>query len=458
MLSVQKTLDDLGTLIGFASVSSDSKQKESIDNCADWLVKHLKQIGLQHTALYETSSHPVVFAEHKVHPALPTILFYGHYDVQPAEIINQWHTPPFKAVIKGNYIYGRGASDDKGQLFIHIKAVEQLLNHNKPLPVNVKFLIEGAEEIGSLGLKEFIATHKNLLQCDAIVVSDTKMIALHQPAITYSLRGSLNAEIFIQTGKKDLHSGTFGGYVPSAAITVSKLITKLYNSDHSIAIPGFYNNVEVIPDAERKFIKANAVSDERLLKDAETFSKWGEDTYSLHERATTRPSLSVTGITSGFQGKGIKNIIPSTASVKLNFRLVPNQKPGEIQLLLDDYLRKVITNATVKTVYSSYNNAVTVSTNNPYIRAAANAYETVFKHKPGFIQNGGTIGAVDYLHSLLKVPVVLMGFAQASDNMHAPDEKFYLPNFFRGISTVKQFIHNVAYLNKKTNRHEAAYH
>src|SRR4051812_44388844 len=269
MLSVQKTLDDLGTLIGFASVSSDSKRKESINNCADWLVKHFKQVGIQHAVLYKTNSHPVVFAEHKVNPSLPTILFYGHYDVQPAETISQWHTPPFKAVIKGDYIYGRGASDDKGQFFIQIKAVEQLLSNNKPLPVNVKFLVEGAEEIGSLGLKEFITKNKNLLQCDAVVVSDTKMISLHQPAITYSLRGSLSAEIFIQTGKKDLHSGTFGGYVPNAAITLSKLVCKLYNSDHSIALPGFYNNAEAIPETERKFIKANAVSDENLLNDAE---------------------------------------------------------------------------------------------------------------------------------------------------------------------------------------------
>ncbi|MBV9963190.1 MAG: dipeptidase [Parafilimonas sp.] len=457
MISAQKTLNELSELIGFASVSSNDTQAQAIYNCAEWLVNHFKYIGIEHAGLYKTSSHPVVFAHHIIDPALPTILFYGHYDVQPADPVNKWHTRPFKAVIKGEYIYGRGASDDKGQMFIHIKAVEKLLRQ-KQLPVNVKFLIEGAEEIGSLGLKDFITINKNLLHCDAVVVSDTKMVSLKKPAITYSLRGSLNAELFISTGKKDLHSGTFGGYVPNAAIELSKFINKLYNSDHSIAITGFYDDVEKVSDEKRRFIKVNGVSDEKLLNDAEVFTAWGEKNYSLHERSTIRPSLSVTGITSGFQGKGVKNVIPSVASVKLNFRLVHNQKPEAVKRLFDDYARRMLTNTTVKTVYSSFNNPVTVAVSSPYIKAAATACENVFKNKPGFIQNGGTIGAVDYLNSILKVPVVLMGFAQASDNMHAPDEKFYLPNFFRGIDTIIKFIQNVALLNNKKHLHEAAYY
>jgi acetylornithine deacetylase/succinyl-diaminopimelate desuccinylase-like protein len=446
-------LNELSHFISFPTVSSDEKNKEAMCQCAQWLAQHLASIGMHKTQVYSTTSHPLVFAEYVVHPSSETVLFYGHYDVQPADPIGKWHTDPFKAAIKGDYIFGRGASDDKGQMFIHIKAVERMIAANKALPVNVKFLIEGAEEIGSAGLGDFIVSNKKLLQCDVVVVSDTKMASLNEPAITYSLRGSLNAEIFIQTAKKDLHSGTFGGYVPNAALTLSEFITSLFHN-HSVAIPGFYDNVEIPSIYERKFIRANSISDEKLIDDAEVFSSWGDRNYNLHERSTIRPSLSITGITSGFQGKGVKNVIPSVASVKLNFRLVPNQQPEKIRSLLDQHINRMIKGAKLRIVYSSHNRPVVVPRNNPFIKAAANACETVFRKKARFIQNGGTIGAVDFLHTILNVPVILMGFAQASDNMHAPNEKFYLPNFFKGIETIVQFMRNVSLLKNKKYLHE----
>ena len=449
MKEKESIIKELSTLISFATISSDESRRPAIVNCARWLQQHFYSIGMQKAEVYSTSSHPVVYAEHITHPSRKTILFYGHYDVQPIDPVEKWNTPPFKAVVKGNFICGRGASDDKGQMFIHIKAVEKLLG-NKALPVNIKFLIEGAEEIGSAGLRDFIASHNKLLSCDATVVSDTKMMSLNEPAITYSLRGSLNAEVTIQTAKKDLHSGTFGGCVPNAAIALSDFISRLHCNDYSIAIPGFYDDVEKIPIQERRFIQASGITDDIVNRDAEAFFAWGEKNYTMHERSTIRPSLSVTGVTSGFQGPGVKNVIPSVASAKINFRLVPQQNPNRIRFLLDNYIRKILpANTRVKTDYSSFANPVRVSKDNFYVKTAARAYESVFQRKVKFLQNGGTIAAVDHLHSILNTPVVLMGFAQAGDNMHAPNEKFYLPNFFRGIDTVALFLEYIGLLKNK---------
>jgi acetylornithine deacetylase/succinyl-diaminopimelate desuccinylase-like protein len=436
----QDILRDLKHFISYPTISSDPRRRQMMSACAAWLRAHLNTIGMQRAEIFETATHPVVYAEYKVSPFQPTVLFYGHYDVQPADPLHKWDNPPFDAAVKGNYIFGRGASDDKGQLFIHISAIGKLLKERNGLPVNVKFLIEGAEEIGSEGLKEFIEREKKLLQCDTAVVSDTKMASLHEPAITYSLRGSLNAEIVIQTLGKDLHSGTFGGSVANAAVTLSNFISRLHHKDHSIAIPGMYDDVINLLPGERAYIKAHGISDDSLLQDAEAFTAWGEADYSLHERTTIRPSLSITGITAGYQGGGVKNVIPSVASAKLNFRLVPDQTPERVRLLLDKCIQMWIREGNVATRYSSFANPVTVPRNNPYVRAAARAYERVFRKKIRFVQNGGTIAAVDHLHTILGVPVVLMGFAQAGDNMHAPNEKFYLPNFFKGMDTVKLFI------------------
>lgn len=442
-------LNDLRRFMAYPTISSEVVRQQSMYECAAWLVDHLYAIGLQKAELCQTSAHPLVYAEYQVHPSLPTLLFYGHYDVQPVDPLNKWDTPPFKAAIKGDYIVGRGASDDKGQLFIHIKAVEDLLQGRQSDQVNIKFLIEGSEEIGSIGLRDFITSQKERLKCDVAIVSDTKMSSLHVPAITYSLRGSLNAELIIQTMGKDLHSGTFGGGVPNAATLLSTFIGQLHNRDHAIAIPGFYDDVRMLSSEERLFIADNGISDDSLLRDADAFSSWGEPGYTLHERMTIRPSLAVTGITAGFQGKGVKNVIPSVASAKLNFRLVPDQDPKKICSLLDHYIEGQLPLAKVKTRYSSFNHPVTVPRSNPYIVAATRACEYIFGRKVKFLQNGGTIGAVDYLHSLLGIPIVLMGFGQGSDNIHAPNERMYLPNFFKGIDTVKIFIELVASMNRK---------
>lgn len=458
MSSVQHILHHLQQFISYPSISSDKHKKEQIAACAKWLKDHLLSVGMHHAQIFETSAHPVVYAGYKVQAFLPTILFYGHYDVQPVDPLNKWETSPFNATIKGDYMYGRGASDDKGQLFIHIKAVEDLIKKTGSLPVNVKFLIEGSEEIGSAGLNEFILKHAQMLQCDAVVVSDTKMLSEDIPAITYSLRGALNAEIAVQTSAKDLHSGTFGGCIPNAVNILSSLLSSLHNNDNSIAIKDFYKGVITISNEERNFMRSNGPSDSNILRDAATHIAWGEKGYSLYERTTIRPSLAVTGVSGGYQGEGVKNVIPSTALAKLNFRLVTGQKPGTVQALLNRHIKEKIPEGIAFTIkYSSQANPVSFTRNNRYIIAACKAYEKVFKVTPHLIRSGGTIPAVDHLHNILKAPVVLMGFAQASDNMHAPNEKFYLPNLFRGIETSAWFIKNVAALHQQTAFTKAAF-
>jgi acetylornithine deacetylase/succinyl-diaminopimelate desuccinylase-like protein len=433
-------LRDLKEFISFPSISADSRQQQSIFDCASWLAGHLYEIGIQKVKVFPTSAHPVVYGEYTVNAALPTILFYGHYDVTPVDPLSKWETPPFRPAIKGHYIVGRGASDDKGQLFTHIKAVARLLHPGGRLPVNVKFLIEGAEEIGSLGLEEFIRQHKEMLRCDAVVVSDTKMAGPGQPAITYSLRGSVKVEVELRTMARDLHSGTFGGYVPNAAIKIAEFIAGLHNEDRSIAIPGFYEDVRNLSPAEKAFITVNGISNAALIQEAAAFAPWGERGYTMYERITSRPSLTVTGITAGYQEKGFKEVIPAVASAKLNFRLVPDQDPERICRLLEQHVRNKIADADVRITYGSLGYPVTIPRHNFYIRAAAKACEMAFRRKPRFLQNGGSIGAVDYLYSILGVPVVLLGFARADDNMHAPNEKFYLPDLFKGIDTIQHFL------------------
>jgi acetylornithine deacetylase/succinyl-diaminopimelate desuccinylase-like protein len=403
---VSETLRQLKQFIAFPTVSSDPRQKQAMQDCASWLKRRLREIGMHRAAVFPTSTHPLVYGEYLPDRSLPTILFYGHYDVQPVEPLEAWATPPFEAVVRGDHIYGRGTSDDKGQLLTHIAGIAALLRSGRPMPVNVKFLIEGAEEIGSEGLKEFILSHQSLLQCDAFFVSDTTMASLDTPAITYSLRGSLNVELSIRTLPNDLHSGTFGGRAPNAAHVLSRFLAGLHRPDQTIAIPGFYKEV-------------------------------AESTPGMS------PALAVTTITAGHQGKGVKSVIPATATTKLNLRLVPHQRPENIRALLDRYIREKLASAKPAVRYSAAASPVVVSRDNPYIRAAVKACESVFGRKPVFVRSGGTIGAVDWLHSHLKAPAVLLGFAQKSDNRHGPNEKLYLPNFERGIQTIIQFVQNI---------------
>ena len=444
-LTTNKIIEDFKTFLRFPTISSDSTKKQAIQHCAQWLSDHLKIIGLQKVTLYQTKQQPVVYAEYIVDPSLKTILFYGHYDVQPVTPVSDWKFPPFHPTIVGDYIYARGASDDKGQMFIHIKAIESVLLSKNCLGVNIKCLFESGEEIGSPDLFSFIHDNKHLLRCDIAVVSDTKMLAANRPAITYSLRGSLNAEIVIKVAAKDLHSGTFGGMVNNPANVLGNILSNIHDDKSRIKIPGFYSGIINEGHYERDYMRVVGPSDEALQLDAGISKNWGEAGFTNYERTTIRPSVVVTTLQSGHIGEGSKNVLPSVAIAKINFRLVKGQHPKQIALFFARFVKQYIPpGVNYKLKFSSASNAVEVSRRHPYLKAAGDAYTKVFGYTPVFLRSGGTIPVVGMLRDQFQIPVVLMGFALASDNMHAPNERFYLPNLFRGIRTSIRFIKNVS--------------
>jgi len=452
----KKAIEELKEFLKFPSISSDSSKKKEVLNCANWLYRHLKKIGLENVQLFPTALHPIVYAEQISHPSYKTILFYGHYDVQPVAPLLKWKFPPFKPVIANNYIYARGASDDKGQLFTHVKAIELALKNKSSLKSNIKCLFEGEAEIGSTHLADFISRNQKLLRCDVAVLSDTKMLSADVPAITYSLRGSLNAEIIVMGPGKELHSGTFGGMIFNPADVLCQVVGKMHDPSGRIMIPGFYSDVVQLSEAERQFMKKSGPRDDSLLKDASSRASWGEKAFSNYEKTTTRPVISITGLQSGFTGEGTKNAIPTSASVKINMRLVKNQDPKKVAALFKSFARQYIpANVIYRIKFSSFTEPVEVSRTHPFILAAAQAYKTVFNHAPVFLRSGGSIPVVSMFTYKLKVPVILMGFALAGDNMHAPNEKFYLPNLFRAIKTSFLFTKNIA---AQYNDHEHAYY
>jgi acetylornithine deacetylase/succinyl-diaminopimelate desuccinylase-like protein len=437
-------LSELKSFIRFPSVSAQPRHNEAVRNCATWLAGHVQSIGLEHVRLLPTARHPLVYADWLHAPGKPTVLIYGHYDVQPAEPLNQWRTPPFTPTVRGSDLFGRGASDDKGQLFTHLKALEALLKTRGRLPVNIKCLFEGEEEIGSPNLQLFVARNQHKLAADVAVMSDTRMLSPNQPALTYALRGGLSMEVEIVGQQSELHAGNFGGAVHNPAQALCEIIAKLHNREGRIAIPGFYDRVRRWPESERAFMTQNGPSDERTLRDAQAHKAWGERGYSLYERTTIRPALSITGITGGYQGTGVKAIIPSRAVAKLNFRLVPDQEPHKIERLVRAHLACLTpptVRATIRTMLKAF--PALLDRHHPAMRAAAVAYQRGFGAAPVFLRSGGTIPIVNHFQELLGLPTVLMGFALPDDRIHAPNEKFHLPNFYRGIKTSVCFLETI---------------
>ena len=440
-----KSVQDLSSFIRIPSVSAEPKHKNDIISCANWLANHLKQIGLENAKVIPTQNHPLVYADWLHVPGEPTLLIYGHYDVQPADPLSEWNDNPFSGKIKDNYIYGRGASDDKGQLFVHVKALQYYIATFGRLPINIKCIFEGEEETGSESLLYFLEKNSWLLQSDVAVVSDMKIPSPSQPAITYSLRGMLSVDLEIFGQKHDLHSGNFGGVIYNPLQALCEIISKLHDNEGRIAIPGFYKNVVQRGKKEREYMRSHGQLDSAILKDAEATYSWGEPGYSLYEKITIRPSLSVNGLTGGYQGNGPKAIIPSKASAKISFRLVQQQDPEKIYSLFTNFIYSIKPNAvscSIKKIASAY--PVLSDTSNKYFRMASLAYKKAFKKCPFFIASGGTIPVVAALHEKLKIPVILMGFALPDDRLHAPNERFYLPNFYKGIQTSIAFIEQLS--------------
>ena len=436
---------ELKKFISFPSVSAHVERRQDVVSCSTWLADHLRRIGLCNVRMVRTPGHPIVYGEWMGVPEYPTVLIYGHYDVQPAEPLDQWRTPPFKATVSGDEIRGRGASDNKGQMWAHIKAIETLLATERRLPVNVKCLFEGEEEIGSPNLKTFVDRHRGKLAADVALMSDTKMLAVDRPALTYALRGGISFELQVEGQRSELHSGNFGGAVLNPVHALCKMVARLHDRDGRISIPGFYDHVKRLDRSERDFMAANGPTDKQILRAAGTQFAWGEPGYSLYERTTIRPALTITGIGGGYQGEGVKSIIPTGAMAKFNFRLVPDQEPRQIERLF----RQHIANICPPSIRYSINRhlaayPVVIDRQHPAMQSASTAFEKGFGVRPAMIRSGGTIPIVSSFQELLGIPTVLMGFGLPDDRIHASNEKFHLPNLFRAITTIIAFLNDIA--------------
>jgi len=434
-------LAELCDFIRFPSISNQAGHAGDVRRCAGWLAGQLQQAGLEQVQLVPTPGHPLVYAAWRKAAGKPTLLVYGHYDVQPADPLKEWRTPPFEPAVRGSYLYGRGASDDKGQMYTHVKAIQAYLHSTGRLPVNVVCLFEGEEEIGSPNLQSWLERNRPMVAADLAVISDTRMLNQRQPALTYALRGGLGLELVVEGPGQELHSGTFGGAIHNPLQALCELITRLHDADQRVAIPGFYDAVRAWGPGERDFMRRNGPRAAEILANARARRGWGEAGYSLYERTTIRPALTVNGITGGYQGMGGKAVIPHQASAKLSFRLVPDQDPLEIERLLRAYLAQI----TPPTVQVKLNTRLMahpalIPRDHPGMRAAAFAYRQAFGALPVYLRSGGTIPVVNMLQDIPGIPAVLMGFALADDNKHAPNERFYLPNFYNGMAACIWFM------------------
>jgi acetylornithine deacetylase/succinyl-diaminopimelate desuccinylase-like protein len=431
---------DLKEFLRFPSVSAQPRHALDVKQCANWLADHLRRIGLDKVVVIPTSGHPIVYSQWTKASNRPSILIYGHYDVQPADEADKWHSPPFTPTMREGAVYARGASDDKGQMFAHVKALQAHMAANGRLPVNVKCVFEGEEETASQHLGSFLDKNQDVLRCDAAVMSDAQM-GPERPAITYALRGSLTAELEVSGPAHDLHSGLFGGAVHNPLQALTEMIARLHGPDGRIAIPGFHQRVCVPLEQERLRMASSGPSDEQIRRNAGVTRPWGERNYSLYERTTIRPALTINGISGGYQGAGDKAVIPSRATAKLSFRLVPDQDPVEIEQLFRRHIAR-ITPPTVRSAVHVHSKTkpVVIDRRHPAIRAGLAACARGFGATPVLLRNGGTVPVVSLLKEKLGVPAVLMGFASPGDHLHGPDESFRLINYYRGIETSIWFL------------------
>ena len=426
-------LEELKQLLVIPSVSTDKSRAGEVKRAAGWVKAHLAKAGCTRTEVFETPLHPIVYGEWLGAPGKPTILFYGHYDVQPEDPVALWTTPAFTPTIRDGRLYARGASDDKGQFIIHVNALEAHLKTSGTCPVNVKFLLEGEEEIGSPNLEPFVAKNTALLKCDAVVVSDSAMFDKKTPSIVRGLRGLSYFQIDVRGTRRDLHSGTFGGTVINPAFALAHIIAQLKDTKGKVKVPGFYDNVRKLTAAERKDIKRLPHTDAKLKKSIGAKALFGEPGYTTLERVWARPTLEVNGIWGGFQGEGAKTVIPAEAHAKISTRLVPNQTPKEIAAKFIRYVKKIApkeVDVTVSHIHSG--EAWLAETDHPALKAASRAVKAAYGKVPVFTREGGSIPVVAAFGRILKVPSVLMGIGLHDDNLHAPDEKIDLDNFYTG--------------------------
>ncbi len=426
------------------SISTLPEHKPDIERAAAWLVAEMERIGLTSVKAYPTDGHPIVYGEWLGAGAgAPTVLVYGHYDVQPVDPIDLWTSPPFEPQIRDGEVYARGASDDKGQMFLHLKAVESMLAADGALPVNVKFLFEGEEEIGSAHLTPFVLTHKDLLTADSVLISDSRILGPEQPSIVYALRGLCYMEIKVRGPKRDLHSGSYGGSVYNPAQLVADIIAALHDRNGTIQIPGFYDRVRPLTPEERAALARVPYTVEMWADETGLKYPWGEPEYTLLERIGARPTCEVNGIYGGFQGQGGKTVIPAEAGAKISMRLVADQDPDEIARLFTEFVKGFIpADYQLEVLQHGGGFPAITPIDSAEMQAAARAFEATWGVPPVFTREGGSIPITAVFQNDLGAPVVLMGFG-LDDNIHSPNEHFRLENFYRGIDTVIHYYHNL---------------
>ncbi|MDA3860027.1 MAG: dipeptidase [Melioribacteraceae bacterium] len=434
-------LEELKEYLRIPSISTLESNKKDIEKCSKFVATKLKDAGMEKIEIFPTDGHPLVYAEWMKAPGKPTVLVYGHYDVQPVDPLELWSNDPFEPVIKGGKIYARGADDNKGQNFVHIKSVEAYLKTKGELPVNVKFLIEGEEEIGSANLEKFIKNNKKLLKCDTVLISDTSMYAPGIPTINYGLRGLTYMEIEVTGPNRDLHSGSFGGGIANPINELAKIISKLQDKNGKITIPEFYKDVKVLTKKERESYKQLNFSDSALMKEYGVKELQGEKGYSTLERFSGRPTLDCNGIVGGFTGEGAKTVLPSKASAKISMRLVPNQKPEVIAKLFTKYVKSLAPKSVKINVIAHHGGLpIVMSLDDKAIEAASRAVSKAFGKETVYTREGGSIPIVVEFSKQLKAPVVLMGLGLETDNIHSPNEHFPLKNFELGILSSIYFL------------------
>ncbi|WP_129670999.1 dipeptidase [Candidatus Chloroploca sp. Khr17] len=441
-------VEELFAFLRIPSLSGDPAYAPDVRRAAEWLAEHMQGLGLANVQVMETAGHPVVYGEWLgAGPDKPTVLVYGHYDVVPAEMSDGWQTPPFEPVERDGRIYARGATDDKGQLFIHVKALEAYLKTSGAAPINVKFLIEGEEEVSSPNLRPFIEAHLDLLKADVCVISDSSMRTIDEPAITHSLRGMTYLEIEVSGPTDDLHSGFWGGATHNPALALVEILGKLYHPDNTIAVPGFYDDVVPITDEERAMIAKTDLSEAQFKQSTGVPAVWGDRTYTIRERVSARPTLDINGLWSGWSGPGPKTIIPAKASAKLSSRLVANQNPHKIYAQIKAYIES-ITPPTVKVAVKllTTGEPALIDFNLPAMQAAARAYEKGWGATPVFTRGGGSIPVVADFVTLMGIPVVMMGYGLDDDGLHAPNESYSIEMFQRGIETALVYLEELAAL------------
>jgi acetylornithine deacetylase/succinyl-diaminopimelate desuccinylase-like protein len=435
-------LQELIDWLRIPSISALPNHAADVRRAAQWLVEALQHASLEHVELIESDVYPLVYADWlHAGPEKPTVLIYGHFDVQPVDPIEKWQSPPFEPTVRGDNLYARGASDDKGQTFVHVKAIEALLKTTGSLPVNVKLIVEGEEEFGGTTINNYVPTHAEKLAADVVLISDTHMLSPQQPSILYGLRGMVAAELTVTTAGRDLHSGSYGGAIHNANQALAELLAALHDVDGRVTVPGFYDEVRPLDEAERAALARVPYGEADILADSGAFATWGDPEYTVTERIGARPTLEINGLWGGFTGDGFKTVIPAEAHAKISCRLVPDQDPDHVAAAIRAYLAELAP-PTVQVDLHVYHGAKAfiAPLDDNAIKAAGRAYQQVYGVEPVYMREGGSIPVATIFQQTLGAPVVFMGFGLPDDNLHAPNEKFHLPNFYKGIETVIAFL------------------